>query len=97
MENDKKNTNIKILSLQLNLAVGAQFKLSGEGWLSAKLLTSNALFVVLSKSVPCEDHHPKCGHWAARGECKKNVKWMSKHCKVSCGKCAQGKQPGSKL
>ena len=52
-------------------------------------------FIVLSGSVPCEDHHPKCGHWAARGECKKNVKWMSKHCKVSCGKCAQGMQPGS--
>ena len=67
-----------------------------EGWLSAKLLTSKySLFIVLSGSVPCEDHHPKCGHWAARGECKKNVKWMSKHCKVSCGKCAQGMKPQS--
>jgi len=48
------------------------------------------LFNVLSARVPCEDHHPKCGHWAAKGECRKNVKWMSKHCKESCGKCAQG-------
>ncbi|XP_015770208.1 PREDICTED: peroxidase skpo-1-like [Acropora digitifera] len=37
----------------------------------------------------CEDHHPRCGNWAAKGECKKNPKWMLKHCKVSCGKCSQ--------
>lgn len=40
-------------------------------------------------AAPCEDHHPRCGHWAAKGECKKNPKWMLKHCKVSCGKCSQ--------
>ena len=65
------------------------------GFLLNCLQNKYSLFTVLSGSVPCEDHHPKCGHWAARGECKKNVKWMSKHWKVSCGKCAQGMQPGS--
>ncbi|XP_020603406.1 retinol dehydrogenase 12-like isoform X2 [Orbicella faveolata] len=42
-----------------------------------------------SGALPCEDHHPRCGHWASKGECKKNVKWMSKHCRISCGLCAQ--------
>ncbi|XP_027054320.1 uncharacterized protein LOC113681428 [Pocillopora damicornis] len=42
-----------------------------------------------SGASPCEDHHPRCGHWASKGECKKNVKWMSKHCRSTCGLCAQ--------
>lgn len=55
------------------------------------LILALILLVFLSHGagVPCEDHHPRCGHWAAKGECKKNPKWMLKHCKVSCGKCTQ--------
>lgn len=39
----------------------------------------------------CEDHHPKCLKWAAKGECDNNPKWMLQHCRMSCGQCSQGK------
>lgn len=35
----------------------------------------------------CSDEHKTCAGWAAVGECKRNAKFMSTTCRLSCGLC----------
>ncbi|PIK56734.1 putative zinc metalloproteinase nas-13-like [Apostichopus japonicus] len=35
----------------------------------------------------CEETHPNCSAWAARGECSRNPAWMLPNCPVSCQQC----------
>ncbi|KXZ52846.1 hypothetical protein GPECTOR_8g229 [Gonium pectorale] len=36
----------------------------------------------------CQDFHPKCTEWAASGECKKNLNYMTENCRKSCDACS---------
>lgn len=40
-------------------------------------------------SLACQDDYVSCLKWKARGDCKKNVKFMSKHCARSCDTCGR--------
>ena len=40
-------------------------------------------------SLACQDDYVSCSKWKAEGDCKKYVKFMSKHCARSCDTCGR--------
>lgn len=47
-------------------------------------------FYFLNFNFPaCQDDYVSCSKWKAAGDCKKNVKFMSKHCARSCDTCGR--------
>ena len=40
-------------------------------------------------SLACQDDYVSCLKWKTRGDCQKNVKFMSKHCARSCDTCGR--------
>lgn len=49
-----------------------------------------------STRVPCIDEEKRCPEWSAKGECKKNPRYMLVHCRKSCSSCIplhSGDQP----
>ncbi|XP_031570430.1 retinol dehydrogenase 12-like [Actinia tenebrosa] len=57
-------------------------------WIIVLIVIVCAVVLAETKGSTCNDHHPKCVRWAAKGECEKNPKWMLQHCRMSCGQCA---------
>jgi len=65
--------------------------LSDESLLARFEIRSSAdIFRVRSR---CFDMNGECKRWAARGECKRNLAYMSRNCRLSCDTCDQA--PGS--
>lgn len=57
--------------------------LVGSGYSNFNLFCLNFIFLV------CQDDYVFCLKWKVRGDCKKNVKFMSKYCVRSCDICGR--------
>ena len=58
---------------------------SDDRFLSNSLLYSQ-LFSISIKT-ECQDKYVSCAKWEREGQCKKNAKWMTDHCRRACSVC----------